>query len=59
MADFSSIFAPDPCCYLANSGGTNITLCEGCLCGCGGNCPCGMKCCGRKKCHKRKRCGCR
>jgi len=54
MADFSSIFASDPCCYLANSGGTNITLCTD------GNCPCGeRRCCGRKRCHKRRRCGCR
>jgi len=54
MADFASIFAPAPCCYLANSGGTNITLCNG------GNCPAGegRSCCGRKKCHKRKRCNC-
>lgn len=55
MADFSSTFAPSPCCYLANSGKTNITLCSDC-----GNCPCGQEgCCGRKKCHKRKPCDCR
>ena len=54
MADFSSVFAPNPQCYLANTGGTNILLCrEGCQ-GCGTS-GCGKtKCCGKK----RRKCRC-
>jgi len=51
MADFTSSFAPAPCCFLANTGGTNITLCNDCKqCGCGRRPGCTKaKCCGGKK----------
>ena len=52
MADFSSSFAPAPCSYLANSGGTNILLTNECRqCGCGRRPGCGgtVVCCGGKK----------
>jgi hypothetical protein len=34
MADFASSFAPEPCSYLANTGGTNILLVKESQCGC-------------------------
>jgi len=52
MADFSSSFAPAPCSYLANTGGTNITLANECRqCGCGRVPGCGgvKLCCGGKR----------
>jgi hypothetical protein len=45
MADFSSSFAPNPRCYLANSGGTNILLgCAGSRCGGSPRCGCKPLC---------------
>ena len=58
MADFSSSFAPNPCSYLANSGGTNITLaneCRQCGCGCRPGCDRAPKCCGGKRRGRRHR----
>lgn len=49
MADFSSSFAPFPCSFLANTGGTNILLPDECKqCGCGRRPGCGCKC-GKKR----------
>jgi len=55
MADFSSSFAPRPCAYLANSGGTNITLADDCKqCGCNRRPGCEKNpCCKRRRRHRR------